>query len=124
MILVDLCENCIEACKLHFSKFENVIYHVNDGVSLEMISDSSIDFVFSFDSLVHAEADVIQAYISQLAKKMKPNAVGWIHHSNAGNFYSLHSKIIKKLPLKRYIPFFSTSSSTSWAFNYNDHKQI
>ena len=32
-----------------------------------MIPDASIDFVFSFDSLVHAEADVIQAYLGDAA---------------------------------------------------------
>jgi cyclopropane fatty-acyl-phospholipid synthase-like methyltransferase len=39
------------------------------------------DFVFSFDSLVHVESDVIENYLTQLAKKLKPNGIGFIHHS-------------------------------------------
>lgn len=62
-----------------------------------MIPDQSIDFVFSFDSLVHAEADVFEAYIVQLADKLKPNGVGFIHHSNLGAYRFYYS-------MKRMIP--------------------
>ena len=84
LTIVDLAESCIESCKKRFHNDTHITYHVNDGRSLAMISDASIDFVFSFDSLVHAERDVIQDYISQLARKLKPNGVGFIHHSNIG----------------------------------------
>src|SRR5207253_469039 len=92
LILVDLAERCIDACKQRFASSSHITYHVNDGKSLEMIADNSIDFVFSFDSLVHAEADVLEAYLSQLAKKLKPNGVGFIHHSNLGMYSELIAK--------------------------------
>jgi 2-polyprenyl-3-methyl-5-hydroxy-6-metoxy-1,4-benzoquinol methylase len=88
LIVVDLAERCIEACRERFSSATNIAYHVNDGRSLEMVADSSLDFVFSFDSLVHAEADVIAAYIEQLASKLRPNGVGFMHHSNMGAYRS------------------------------------
>ena len=56
------------------------------GKSLEMIPDHSVDFVFSFDSLVHVEADVIEAYLSQMVLKLKPQGAGFIHHSNIGAY--------------------------------------
>jgi hypothetical protein len=62
-----------------------------------MIGDNTIDFVFSFDSLVHAESDVIQAYLGQLTKKLRSNGVGFIHHSNIGEYKQLFAKT-KKLP--------------------------
>jgi hypothetical protein len=84
--VVDLAENCIEACKKRFQADSNIAYHVNDGKSLDMIPDRSIDFVFCFDSLVHAEADVIEAYLGQLSEKLNDNGIGFIHHSNIGMF--------------------------------------
>lgn len=84
LTVVDLAEDCIETCKRRFSSCTNITYHHNDGKSLDMIPDQSIDFVFSFDSLVHAEADVLEAYLSQLVRKLKPNGIGFIHHSNVG----------------------------------------
>src|SRR5207248_6740177 len=81
LIVVDMAERCIKACQQAFASSSHITYHVNDGKSLAMIADRSIDFVFSFDSLVHAEADVIAAYLGQLARKLAPNGAGFFHHS-------------------------------------------
>src|ERR1044072_1966729 len=50
LIVVDLAASCIAACRQRFAAETHITYHVNDGMSLEMVPDSSIDFVFSFDS--------------------------------------------------------------------------
>ncbi len=89
LVVVDLTPRCIEHCRERFTHASNIEYHVNDGRSLEMVADKSIDFVFSFDSLVHADADVLDAYLSQLARKLKPNGVGFFHHSNAAEYRAL-----------------------------------
>ena len=86
LILVDLSPNCIEACKKKFHTDTNIEYHVNDGYSLDMLVDNSIDFVFSFDALVHVEKDVMESYIKFLGKKLSKNGVGFIQHSNVGSF--------------------------------------
>jgi ubiquinone/menaquinone biosynthesis C-methylase UbiE len=82
LIVVDLAEKCIEACKERFKSSSHVTCYVNDGKSLEMVPDNSIDFVFSFDSLVHVEKDVIEGYLGELSRKLRPNGIGFIHHSN------------------------------------------
>jgi len=86
LVVVDLAPNCIEHCRHRFAESSNIDYYVNDGRSLDMVPDSSIDFAFSFDSLVHAEMDVLQAYVEQLARKLTPDGVGFIHHSNLGSY--------------------------------------
>jgi hypothetical protein len=88
LTVVDLSAKCIEQCKARFANDSHIKYHVNDGSSLSAIQDRSIDFVFCFDSLVHAEKDVLQAYLMQLAQKLKPNGAGFIHHSNLGAYPS------------------------------------
>lgn len=85
MTLVDLAPNCIKFCKKRFGR-SNMAYHVNDGRSLAKVADETIDFVFSFNSLVHADGDVMEAYIRQLGRKMRPGAWGFIHHSNLGAY--------------------------------------
>lgn len=86
LILVDLSERCIEYCRQRFSGASHISYHVNDGRSLAMLEDGSVDFVFSFDSLVHSEADVLEEYLKELAPKMKPDGAGFLHHSNIGEY--------------------------------------
>src|SRR6266404_5578223 len=51
LVVVDLSQRCIEACKNRFSSCSHISYHVNDGTSLSMVDNGSIDFAFSFDSL-------------------------------------------------------------------------
>ena len=81
---VDLNSNCISACQKRFANAKNATFYVNDGKSLAMVEDGSVDFAFSFDSLVHAEIDVIEAYCHELSRKLSPNGVAFIHHSNLG----------------------------------------
>lgn len=83
---VDLSTRCVERCKARFASDTHMKFYVNDGLSLAVVPDGSIDFVFSFEALVHVEKDVIEAYLNQLARKLKPDGVGIIHHSNLGAY--------------------------------------
>lgn len=103
LVLVDLTANCIAHCRKRFSDVSNIGYHVNDGRSLSMIDDASLDFAFSFDSLVHAPADVIGGYLAQLATKLKPDGAAFIHHSNAGSLKRL-SKLSRRVPDRLFSP--------------------
>ena len=89
LAIVDLAPNCIEYCQERFADAKNIDYHVNDGRSLDMIADASVNFAFSFDSLVHVEIDVLAAYLEQLSKKLAPDGVGFFHHSNIGAYRAL-----------------------------------
>jgi len=82
LMAVDLVAECIEGCRERFSDSTHIEFFVNDGRSLSMIADGSIDFAFSFDALVHVQADVMQAYVHELGKKLAPDGVAFIHHSN------------------------------------------
>jgi SAM-dependent methyltransferase len=68
-----------------FSAYDRAHFIQNDGFSLEMVGDETIDFAFSFDSLVHAEIDVVTAYCQQIVRKLSATGVAFIHHSNAAN---------------------------------------
>src|SRR5262245_16157668 len=101
MTVVDLAEQCIEFCKQRFRADSHIVYHVNDGTSTSMVPDGSIDFVCSFDSLVHAESGVIERYLAQLSRKLTPNGVGFVHHSNIGQYSTTDFRVPSdKLPYR------------------------
>ncbi len=87
LVVVDLSQECIEACQKRFKDSTNIEYQLNDGKSLDTISDDSIDFMFSYDSLVHADTGVLDAYLSQLGRILRNNGAAFIHHSNFGEYY-------------------------------------
>jgi ubiquinone/menaquinone biosynthesis C-methylase UbiE len=116
LIVVDLSEKCIAGCRERFKSSSNIEYHVNDGQSLAMAPDGAIDFVFTFDSLVHVEKEVIAAYLHQIATKLKPDGVAFIHHSNLGSHLS-HYAFAEALPRGRGL-------LSRWALvERSDHKR-
>lgn len=86
LTLVDLTPKCIEACRQRFTSDSHIDYIVNDGKSLPKIPDSSIDFIFSFDSLVHVNKEVIQGYLNEIGRALKPTGTAFIHHSNLAEY--------------------------------------
>ena len=65
---VDKSSDCIEACQQRFASVSHVRCFLNDGRSLSMIPDASVDFVFSFDSFVHPDRDVVEGYCANLER--------------------------------------------------------
>jgi hypothetical protein len=102
MVAVDISEKCIEHCKVRFADQGHIHFYVNDGSSLAVVPDGSVDFAFSFDSLVHAEKDVLESYIAQLGVKLSTNGVGFFHHSNLGAYRRRVGMLVKyrRLPLR------------------------
>ena len=86
LIGVDLAANCVAACRERFAGLPQAGFHQNDGRSLEMVPDGEIDFAVSIDSLVHCESDTLEAYVHELARKLAPEGVGFIHHANLAGY--------------------------------------
>ena len=82
LYLVDLSGNCLDFCRKRFASFDQVSYHKTGGAILDGIEDNSIDFIFSFDSLVHADREVIESYIFEIKRVLKQDGHAFIHHSN------------------------------------------
>lgn len=79
---VDLNQSCVDVCKERFKADAHATFVTNDGVSLDAAEDGAFDFIFSFDSLVHAELDVFHGYVPEILRKLKADGVAFIHHSN------------------------------------------
>jgi hypothetical protein len=78
---IDISAPCIEHCRRRFQR-PHMQFFVNDGSDLSMIADGSVDFAFSFDSLVHVDALVMKAYTNQVIAKLTAKGAAFIHHSN------------------------------------------
>ena len=90
LVLVDLAPTCIEHCRQRFAGHDHVEYHVNDGRSLPMLADRSVDLAFSWDSLVHADAGIVEAYVADLARVLADDGVVFLHHSNVARHRRAH----------------------------------
>ncbi len=77
---VDLSQTAIEACRDTFAAASHASFVCNDGLTLP--PGGPLDLVFSFDSLVHAEFEVFEAYVPQILARLAPGGVAFLHHSN------------------------------------------
>jgi SAM-dependent methyltransferase len=94
---IDIAESCVVECSKRFANAAHAGFIHNDGLSLAAVPDESFDFIFSFDSLVHAEFEVLQSYIPQIVRKLAPGGKAFLHHSNFaacndGRFPAPHSR--------------------------------
>ena len=81
LVLVDLSPSCIEFCRDLLADRDNVEYIVNDGRTLTGVQDGSVDFVWSFDSFVHMEADVIASYLREIRRVLQDGGRAILHHA-------------------------------------------
>jgi ubiquinone/menaquinone biosynthesis C-methylase UbiE len=72
---VDIAPRCVKYC---MDKFQNAQFIVNDGSTLHGVENSSIDFVWSFDTFVHIELLETRSYLRELARVLRGTAC--IHH--------------------------------------------
>lgn len=84
LLAVDLSPKCVDICRRRFADSPHVHLMVNDGMTFSAVKSRCVDFIFSFDSLVHADPPVLRSYIKEAARILKPNGAGFIHHSNLG----------------------------------------
>jgi hypothetical protein len=79
---IDLSDKCVNACRSRFSTCKKANFFQNDGMSLECLAGRQFDLIFSFDSLVHADVDVLAAYIEQIIPLLSADGIAFLHHSN------------------------------------------
>jgi SAM-dependent methyltransferase len=102
VVAVDVAPECVAACASRFGEVPAVRPVVGDGRSLPGVRDRSVDLVFSFDSLVHADAEAVGAYVAEIDRVLAEDGVAWIHHSNLAASRLNASTALRRLgPLHR-----------------------
>lgn len=84
--LSDISNESINFLKDRFKKNQNIKCYINDGKKI--ISDNKLDLVFTFDSLVHCDYEVIKSYVLEFKRLTKANSVFFLHHSNLADCLS------------------------------------
>jgi len=101
VVAVDLAPGCVAASRARFADDDSVTVLQCDGSSLRGVEDASVDLVFSFDSLVHADAETMDAYVAECARVLRPDGVAFLHHSNLGACVPDRSRLLQRRSIRR-----------------------
>lgn len=83
IMIVDMNEECIDACKSRFGEEKHRFEFIkNDGYTLKEIPDEVATLVYCFDAMVHFEPTVVKAYLPEIYRILRPGGHGFCHHSN------------------------------------------
>jgi ubiquinone/menaquinone biosynthesis C-methylase UbiE len=77
---IDFSPSCIGFCRERFTHLEHVDFYLSDGRTIPFVPDSSVQFVWSYDSFVHIEPDITEGYLSEFARVLSPEGRCSIHH--------------------------------------------
>ena len=131
LTLVDLSDHCIELCRNKFGQFENLEFFVNDGASLSMVANETIDFIWSFDVFVHINPEDTEKYLLEFVRVLRRGGRGIIHHPREGGLYGgwrssmtakLFAALLKKNGLTLITQFDSWGEDKQ--FNLNLHNDM
>lgn len=81
LYVVDYHEELLRELRKNYS-LPNMVFVKNDGTDLPGIPDNSVDFVFTFGTFVHLDRDLIEAYLANLRRVVKPGANLVIQYSD------------------------------------------
>jgi SAM-dependent methyltransferase len=84
--LIDINKENIDACRRRFARNSNVFYHINNGSDLSDIETGTISALFCYDAMVHFEASDVIAYLSEIARVLRPGGRTLLHYSNCEDF--------------------------------------
>lgn len=79
--LVDLSPSCVRYCRQRFSGRDHVETWITDGRTLPGRLTGRIDFVWSYDTLVHLKPELIQTYLEEIERILVPGGVAALHHA-------------------------------------------
>ena len=98
LVLFDISDDCVEKCELAFEQSSKTRCLKTDGRSLKGVANNSVDLVFSFYSLIDANAETMKAYLQECGRVLRKDGAAFLHHSNVGMYYrDKNSQVDKRL---------------------------
>lgn len=83
---VDLSERMLGYARQYLAGTRNTSLHLNEGRSLEMIADASVDFVYSHLAFQHITLyEVVDAYLAEIARVLRPGGYCRIQNWREGS---------------------------------------
>ena len=82
LLVLDIQSGNVEVCRKRFAGQRHVECAANNGYDLRPAADGAFTLVYSFDSMVHFEKEVVRSYLRDAQRVLRSGGRGFFHHSN------------------------------------------
>jgi len=97
--VVDVAQKPLETVAKRLAGADNVDYLLTEGASLLGVGDRKVDAVWSFDVFVHIAPADQAAYLSEIARVLRPGGVAAIHHADGRDRGAVPSRAGWRAPM-------------------------
>jgi len=80
--IVDINAENIRFCRRRFAGDPRFTFVCNNGASLAEVRSGSVTFFYTFDSMVHFDLEIVQAYVKEAFRVLAPGGRAFFHYSN------------------------------------------
>lgn len=84
--IVEVDQDCLDACVERFAGTDNLATYLTDGWAVPVVPDRSVDFIWSFDSMVHMPPEVVRGYLGEIARTLRPGGIAVLHHAGLSHW--------------------------------------
>ncbi len=81
VVLVDVDPTNVAYCRQAFSEPGFRVVR-NDGIDLAPIESGWATFLYTFDSMVHFDVELVAGYLPEFFRVLAPGGLAFVHHSN------------------------------------------
>ncbi|WP_439501966.1 class I SAM-dependent methyltransferase [Aminobacter ciceronei] len=82
LTLLDIHQANLDFCQRRLASHPSIRYVLGNGYSFEPIDAASVTGIYCYDSMVHFSPDIVQNYLRDTVRVLKPGGMGLFHHSN------------------------------------------
>ena len=82
LILMDVFQDNLDVCKRRLSDKSNVVYLLGNGFSFDPVEDRTVSAIYCYDAMVHFAPKLVESYIKDVSRVLKPGGMALFHHSN------------------------------------------
>jgi ubiquinone/menaquinone biosynthesis C-methylase UbiE len=82
IIVMDVFDENLDVCKERLKNFDNVKYKKCEGSRFDGIDDEWATSIYCYDAMVHFSPDIVESYLMDTNRVLKPGGMALYHHSN------------------------------------------
>lgn len=82
LLMMDIHEENIRISRQRLAKFPHVMAMTNNGFDFQPVADASVTSIFCYDAMVHFEPELVDSYLRDTVRVLRPGGRAFFHHSN------------------------------------------